>query len=125
MKTKFINLNKINFKAAHSSLLNQQEVDYRRTKSHRSYVIKRLAFIQQLSLSVVLTPLVLKRKIFEDRPIVREELLSTKDVCENYKISERTIRRWRKTGRLEFIKNNRTILFEPSNVRKALEHKGR
>ena len=49
------------------------------------------------------------------------ELLTTKEVCEQFKISRTTLSNWRKKGLIEYIKIGRNIYFKKSAIMNILE----
>ena len=66
---------------------------------------------------------VVRGSVFEEEHIDRflPEMFRTRDVCELLQVSEGTLRKWMKEGRIRFIRVGGTTRFQQTDIRNFLK----
>jgi len=54
-----------------------------------------------------------------------EKLHSIRDLCERFKVSDSTVRRWLRSGQLEAIEVGRQLRFEEKEIKRFLDARRR
>jgi excisionase family DNA binding protein len=63
----------------------------------------------------------IKTTLGNTRENERDELISIKEVCEVFKVSEVTIHKWKRKGLIPFHKVNRKLYFKRSEILRCIE----
>lgn len=64
------------------------------------------------------------KKLLNSNPVNGEELLTIERTCELFQISKVTLHKWKKSGRLPYVKVDRKVYFKASDITEFLkDHK--